>query len=174
PQGTKLGPLLFVLYMEDIIPVVALSVLLRIYADDIKLLYVFPKSQIPIELQTAVRDCASWLADMNLSLQPEKSQVFHLGHDNPCYQYTVGDKRIPPVEFVSDLGVLFDKQLKFSRNSTRLANKASSTANMILRVFSSCNSKVLIRAFKTYVRPILEYACEVSSPYLVRDIEMLE
>ncbi len=45
---------------------------------------------------------------------------------------------------------------------------------MILRVFTSPDSKLLMRAFKTYVRPILEYACEVVNPYLARDVETLE
>ncbi len=174
PQGTKLGPLLFLLYLEDIVPAIPVSVLIRIFADDIKLLYVFKRNAPPIELQSALISCASLLTDLDLSLQPTKCQVFHLGRDNPHYQYSLNNKVVPSVEFVSDLGVLFDKELKFSHNCTRIARKASTVANMILRVFSSTDSKLLIRAFKTYVRPILEYGCEVANPYLVRDIETLE
>ncbi len=55
-----------------------------------------------------------------------------------------------------------------------LASKASSAANMTLRVFTSRDSKLLMRAFKTYVRRILEYACEVVNPYLACDVETLE
>ncbi len=107
-------------------------------------------------------------------IQPAKCQAFHLGHGNPCHQYTVSCQAIPSADFVRDLGVLFDKELKFSRHCSALASKASSVANMILRVFTSRDSKLLMRAFKTYVRPILEYASEVSNPYLVRDVETLE
>ncbi len=43
PQGTKLGPLLFLLYIEGIVTVIPCTVLIRLYADDIKLIYIFEK-----------------------------------------------------------------------------------------------------------------------------------
>ncbi len=174
PQGSKLGPLLFLLYIEGIVAAVPCTVFIRLYADDIKLIYIFKKTMQPIEMQSAIVNCVSWLVDRDLVLQAAKCQVFHLGHGNPSYQYTVSGQYVPSAEFVRDLGVLFDKELKFSRHCSVLANKASSVANMILRVFSSRDCTLLMRAFKTYVRPILEYACEVVNPYLVRDVETLE
>ncbi len=83
-------------------------------------------------------------------------------------------RTISSADFVCDLGVLFDKELKFSRHCSVVARKASSVANMILRVFTSRDSRLLMRAFKTYVRPILDYACEVVNPYLACDVETLE
>ncbi len=82
-------------------------------------------------------------------MQPAKCQVFHLGHGNPGYQYTFSGQLIPSADFVCDLGVLFDKELKFSRHCSVLASKASTVTNMILRVFTSHDSKLLMRAFKT-------------------------
>ncbi len=70
--------------------------------------------------------------------------------------------------------VLFDKELKFSQHCSVLASKASAVANMILCVFTSRDSKLLMCAFKTYIRPILEYMCEVVNPYLARDVDTLE
>ncbi len=174
PQGTKLGPLLFLLYIEGIVAAIPCPIYIRIYADDIKLIYVFKKSQIPILMQSAIVNCVSWLVDRDLVLQPAKCQAFHLGFGNPSHQYMVSGQPVPPVDFVCDLGVLFDKELKFSQHSSVLASKASTVANMILRVFTSRDSKLLMRAFKTYVRPILEYACELVNPHLVRDVEALE
>ncbi len=48
PQGSKLGSLLFLLYIEGIVAVVPCTVLIRIYADDIKLIYVLGKAQSPL------------------------------------------------------------------------------------------------------------------------------
>ncbi len=56
---------------------------------------------------------------------------------------------IPSVDFVRDLGVLFNKELKFSRHCSVIASKASSVANMLLRVFTSPDSKLIMRAFVT-------------------------
>ncbi len=64
--------------------------------------------------------------------------------------------------------------MKFSQHCSALASKASSVANMILRVFTSRDSKLLMRTFKTYVRPILEYACKVVNAYLGHDVETVE
>ncbi len=174
PQGTKLGPLLFLLYMEDIVLDIPVTVLLRLYADDIKLIYVFKSNIVPTEMQLALSSCVSWLSDRDLSVQPVKCQAFHLGRSNPHHQYMLNENVIPSVEFVSDLGVIFDKELKFSRNTVKIAKKASCVANMILRVFHSSDVMLLTRAFKTYVRPILEYACELSNPSLACDVAMLE
>ncbi len=88
-------------------------------------------------MQLAIDNCVSWLIDSDLSLQPVKCQTFHLGHGNPSFQYTVSGHAIPSAEFVCDLGILFDKELKFSRHCSVTARKASSVANMILRVFTS-------------------------------------
>ncbi len=111
---------------------------------------------------------------MDLSLQPAKCQAFHLGHGNPSFQYSISGQGILSVESVCDLGVLFDEELKFSQHCTVVARKASSIANMLLRVFSSRDSKLLMHVFNTYVRPILEYTCEIANPYLACDVEVLE
>ncbi len=78
------------------------------------MIHIFKKSMLPTVMQSAIVNCVSWLVDRDLVLQPAKCQAFHLGHGNPGYQYMVSGQAIPSVDFVRDLGVLFDKELKFS------------------------------------------------------------
>ncbi len=63
PQGTKLGPLLFLLYIEGIVAVIPCTIYIRIFADDIKLIYIFKKTVNPMLMQSAIVDCVSWLVD---------------------------------------------------------------------------------------------------------------
>ena len=55
-----------------------------------------------------------------------------------------------------------------------LVSRASSKIGLMYRAFSSRDLIFMVSFFKTYIRPILEYNCEVWSPYLIQDIDRLE
>ena len=74
----------------------------------------------------------------------------------------------------TDLGVEIDSFLMFDHNSDKTCNKAKQRAEIILKCFKSRNLALLVKAFITYVRPILEYACNVWSPFKLIDIDKLE
>jgi len=67
---------------------------------------------------------------------------------------------------VSDLGVTIVKNLCFSEHIANITSRAHQRANLIHRCFISKNTDLLVRAFKTYVRPMLEYNSPVWSPLL--------
>lgn len=73
-----------------------------------------------------------------------------------------------------DLGVVITNSLSFTQHICECTTKAHRRANSILRCFVSRDNGLLVRAFVTYVRPILEYNSIIWSPSLVRDIEQLE
>ena len=60
-------------------------------------------------------------------------------------------------ENVRDLGILVDSQLSFNEHITNIARKAHQRGNLIHRCFTSKNPDMLVKAFKVYVRPILEF-----------------
>ena len=73
-----------------------------------------------------------------------------------------------------DLGVTYDNKLRFDDYIHKIVSKAFQMVNLIYRTFVSKNTDLLCRAFKTYVRPILEYCTPVWSPYLLHDINKIE
>ena len=73
-----------------------------------------------------------------------------------------------------DLGVNIDERLNFSSHIDIIRRKAHTRANLILRCFLSKNCDSLLKAFKVYVRPLLEYCSVIWSPVLVKDINALE
>ena len=81
-----------------------------------------------------------------------------------------------PIKFNQsiNLGVTIDSRLKFSTHINGIAAKAHRRANLIIRCFMSRDLTSLIRAFTTYVRPVLEYCTVAWNPMLKKDIETLE
>ena len=89
-------------------------------------------------------------------------------------QYRIDSWSVVPVKNVVDLGVTIDSRLKFSTHINGIAAKAHRRANLIIRCFMSRDLTSLIRAFTTYVRPVLEYCTVAWNPMLKKDIETLE
>ena len=67
-----------------------------------------------------------------------------------------------------------DSELKFTLHINNIASKAHSRANLIHKCFVSKDRESLLRAYITYVRPLLEYASQTWSPHLIADINKLE
>jgi len=87
------------------------------------------------------------------------------------------DKVLDTVETVRDLGVIVDQRLKFDAHISSIVHKAMVRARFILRCLMSRNCMLLLKAYMTYVRPILEYCSLVWSPhykYLINKIESVQ
>jgi hypothetical protein len=81
---------------------------------------------------------------------------------------------IPVVDSVRDLGVIVDSKLTFVSHIDQVVARAFVRTNLILKCFISRDIKTLVRAFTVYVRPIVEYASCVWSPYHVCDVTRVE
>ena len=88
--------------------------------------------------------------------------------------FSINNETLPNVASVVDLGVTIDSNLKFSLHTGKITRKAFARSNLILKCFVSRDSATLIKAFITYVRPLLEYNSPVWSPFLLKDINSLE
>jgi len=67
-----------------------------------------------------------------------------------------------------------DKSLTYSSHCNTICAKANARASLILHSFRSRYVVVLVKAFVTFVRPLVEYASPVWSPRLARDTAMVE
>lgn len=97
---------------------------------------------------------------------------------NRCYDkddvLRIGNNEIEKVNQMKDLGVIVDSSLGFDSHINQIAAKAFVRSNLILKCFLSRDVNTLVRAFKVYVRPILEYASCVWSPHTITLINRLE
>ena len=176
-QGSCLGPLLFLLYVNDICDVFTNTVTLKLYADDIKL-YSNVGLSVPAtlnELQEQLNCLCRWADDWQLPISYSKCNVLTIGKINDCnLQATLDGIIIDCPKLVTDLGVAYDGKLSFSTHIATIAAKAHRRASLIQRCFVSRNTHSLLTAFNVYVRPQLEYCSVVWSPHLKKDIELIE
>jgi hypothetical protein len=73
-----------------------------------------------------------------------------------------------------DLGIIISNHLTWSDQVNSVVNKANRVLGIIKRTMGTSNMKVFMLLYKTLVRPILEYAVPMWSPYLVKDVKALE
>ena len=171
PQGSVLGPLLFLVYLESLIATIHLHckyTTVFAYADDIKLLSTDSK-----DLQLALDIVGKWTHDWKLLLNNDKSEHFTIRNKHPV-SFNINGNIIKRVHTVRDLGITLSDNLKWNHHIHKIRAKANITGHTLLKTFISQNPKLLINLFKTYVRPILEYNTCTWSPNQLSDIKEIE
>ena len=174
PQGSVLGPLLFLIYVSDIPGAISSSSLL--FADDTKLYQPISDYRSFQQLQADIVILGHWSKLWQLNFNTKKSFILHLGKSNPCHAYHIGDDLLQPVKEHKDLaiGVLMDVNLKFHGHVSTVASKANQMLGLIRKSFTNLNSKILPLLYKTLVRPHLEYTNVVWGPIYISDLNIIE
>ena len=176
-QGSCLGPLLFLIFINDITDNLRSPFKCKMYADDVKL-YTETKSISDVLcFPSILNDVYSWSVNLQLLISSKKCNIVGIGKptvSSSSCQYYLGDEHIIMSANMSDLGVLIDSSLCFSDHISNITGKAHQRACLILRCFTSKDRSMLVKAFITYVRPLLEYNSPIWSPASIRDILRIE
>ena len=161
PQGSVLGPILFLLYINDLPDSIKNAVLL--FADDLKMI---AKSSTKELNQQDINSLASWQDKwlLKFNTKDNKCKVIHAGKNNPCNQYYMGDVLLPVVETEKDLGVTISKNLDFIDYINSSINKANSMIAWVTRTFVSREKEVMLKIYKSMIRPHIEYCVQLWSP----------
>ena len=118
-----------------------------------------------------------WSDKWMLRLHPEKCKVMHVGHKHQTVYYVTEQgarKQISVTEEEKDLGVIVAKELKWARQCSAAATKATSVLRLINRNFKRIEKEEFLLLYKTFIRPHLEYCIQLWNPYLKKDINVLE
>ena len=99
--------------------------------------------------------------------------VMHIGTNNKLYSYNMNNATLKTVDVERVLGVFINKNGKYSEQCLMAAKKANCVLGMIKRNIK-CKNAIIMRLYKSLVRPRLEYCIQASSPYHKKDIEVLE
>jgi hypothetical protein len=86
----------------------------------------------------------------------------------------LADSCLSHVDSIRDLGFTVDSSLKFDKHVSLITRKALVHSCLILKYFRSRSRSLLVKAFCTYVRPLLEHCCSVWSPHHRYLIDKLE
>ena len=173
-QGSVLGPLLFLLYINDVADIFNSDVKIKLYADDLKLYSSVQTNDDCNNLQNNINFLCEWANVWQLTISKSKCFMTQIGIHNGCYSYSLCNSPITTRSEISDLGVIVDSNLNFTSHINSIVSKAHVRANLILRSFQSKRDQSLIKAFNTYVRPLLEYCSSVWSPLFKKDIIKIE
>ena len=172
PQGSVLGPTLFVLFINDLPQVVESPVAL--FADDTKVFREIQSDEDRQKLQQDIDELLIWSKKWQLPFNESKCKVMHYGKTNRKADYNLGGVNIKEVSEEKDLGVTFDQQLRFGTNASKVVAAANSRLGLINRHFRHLDTKPFMNLYKTLVRPKVEYCMTVAQPVFKKDKEKIE
>jgi hypothetical protein len=176
PQGSVLGPLLFLIFINDVCDIASGTVFTKLFADDLKIYTEVDINCGSSDLQACLSSLHAWATKWQMDIAFDKCHTITYGSRRhiDLVNYNIGGHVLPHVDVIRDLGVNMDHSLNFSSHCRIICSKANARANLILRCFRTKCVDVLLDAFKVYVRPLVEYASSIWSPRLICDIVMLE
>jgi len=174
PQGSVLGPLLFIVFMNDLDNSTGLVEALGKFADDTKIGQPVRSEDDRRILQDALDSLVDWMEKWGMALNVKKCKVMHLGRRNPEFAYRMMGQELKKAESEKDLGVMVSQSLKPKEHCEKAARTAGRVLNQILKTFLYRDKRTYIGLYKQYVRPHLEFSSPVWNPWLVGDIELLE
>jgi len=108
----------------------------------------------------ALAALVSWADEWQLSVSVNKCGVLCIGKHRTFEQFSINNTALPIVTSYLDLGITITSDLSPSSHIDRIVSKAHKRANLIHPCFVSRNADLLVRAFVTYVCPLLEYRIE--------------
>ena len=174
PQGTVLGPHLFILYINDITQVVSSTA--RLFADDCIL---YRKITDPVDeksLQEDLNNLVTWADKWGMKFNAAKCTVMRISRkrDPGHTKYTLLGEQLKEVSDHQYLGIHIENNLKWDKQTQHAATKGTRALNFLKRNFNHCSKIVKERLYHTLVRPHLEYASIAWHPSTAKNVNILE
>ena len=173
PQGSVIGPLLFNLFINDITDNLNPSVTVKLFADDVTMYSNICHENSCSDFQSSLNLIKQWSHDWQLIISVVKSNIIIMGSNIDADFFLDDTKPLTCVDSLKSLGVTLNS-LTFSDHINDIVTRAKRSASLIFRCFNSHHVPSLTNAFKIYVRPMVEYATPVWSPYTVQSITQVE
>ena len=176
PQGSVLGPLLFLIYINLMVEKVHENGL-YLFADDLKVFKEISSNDEEYELQQKLDHIYDWTQYSLLKFHPQKCYSMRLTlkkRSIDSAHYSIDDRRISGVSTTEDLGITFNDHLSFEEHINKKVNKANSLAGMIRRSFAYLDKDTFRSLFVSIVRPHLEYGATVWNPAQKHLIDIIE
>ena len=174
-QGSVIGPILFLIFINDIDFVVdEEETKVFKFADDSKFGRRIRSNRDSEILQADLDGVARWADQNGMSLHPQKTVVMHFGHNNPHHQYSLSGMPILSAECARDLGVKININCTPTDNVVEVTKKANSVLAQLRRTTVSRSQVMVTSLYKTYVRPIVESSIQAWNPWLRHDVDCIE
>ena len=161
PQGTVLGPLLFLVYINDLPQSVTSTS--RLFADDCLLYRNVNNTADSDALQKDLESLQDWEQRWQMSFNPDKCEIIRITNKTSTITngYSIHGEELKTSNSIKYLGLHIDNKLSWEKHVSTTIAKASSTLAFLRRNISCCPRPIRLIAYKTLIRPQLEYAAKV-------------
>jgi len=174
PQGTVLGPILFLIFINDLPDAIKSSI--KLFADDTVIYRKIETSDDQLILQKDLQLLETWASRWQMKFAPKKCHTLRITlKKNPSeFTYNLYNTMIEGVKFHKHLGVYISCSLNWSKQCEEVKKKANRVLAVLQRNIHSASRKVKEHAYLALVRPITEYACTAWSPHTAKSIAAVE
>ena len=178
PQGSILGPLLFLIYINDL-PEQVDYTSCYLFADDTKLLKAITDTDDELQLQQDLNTLNRWCIEWKLNLNVDKCSTMRLTLSSRSTQqrssYSINNRDLETTHSQRDLGVVVQRDLLWTEHYNKISRKAYMALNLIRRILPPHTSTNLKRQlYLSLVRAHLTYCSQLWRPRLIKDIINLE
>ena len=176
PQGTVLGPLLFLLHINDLPDVLHPDTRCRLFADDCLLYRTVNSMTDHLKLQQDLKNLEQWASTWGMRFNAAKCYVMtiHRGRTRSTHMYELCGVFLSSVENEKYLGVNISQDLSWDPHISRAAISASQKLGFLKRNLKGCPAELKKMAYLSTVRSSLEYAAIIWDPHLDKHKTMLE
>ena len=165
PQGTVLGPLLFLLHINDLPSVVSSKV--RLFADDCLIYRNIKNKEDQIAMQKDLNLLENWGNTWGMRFNAAKCNIMRVSQtrDPKLFDYSLTEQELEEVMDAKYLGVTLSNDLEWSKHIATMTNKANSKLSFLRRNLKGCPEKLKQTAYFSLIRSFMEYGATVWDPY---------
>jgi hypothetical protein len=172
PQGSVLGPLLFVIFINDLSKRIIKDT--KLYADDTKVISINRCQDDSKLLQEDINTLVKWSEEWMIKFNESKCKVMYFGKQNPKHEYIMNNTILSETTIEKDLGIYISNNLEWGHHINTAVGKANKKLGLIKNSFEYLDETTLKLLYKSLVRPHLEYGASIWSPQWKKDILKLE
>ena len=171
-----LGPLLFLLYINDLPDYLQHGSNVNLFADDSILYRTVNSKEDAEKLQNDLRCLQKWENDWMMSFHPSKCQTMHITNKRRPLEsvYTIHGQTLEKVDSTKYLGINLHKTLSWKTHVDVISKRANNMCSFLSRNLHKCSKDTKEAAYRSLVRPLVEYASPVWDPHTKADTDKLE
>ena len=164
PQGTVLGPSLFLLYINDLTE--DISSVVRLFADDTILYRTVSTPNDTTALQLDLDRLADWETKWQMGFNIDKCHILTVSkkHKPIQHQYTLHQQPLQRVQSAKYLGIEIAHDLRWNQHVQCIASKANKASAFLTRNLRACSNETKTHCYKALSRPLMEYASPIWDP----------
>ena len=160
-QGTVLGPLLFLIYINDMPSTVSST--MGMFADDAYIYRSIRNTGDCEILQEDLQKLIQWKQSWLMEFHPDKCKVLRITNKRKVikYHYLLHNVILKEVSNAKYLGVTMNTRLSWKNHVHKICGKANQTRQFLQRSLVACKPEIKLQCYKTFIRPIVEYSSSV-------------